>query len=209
MYTFRNNGRSGHRFLIAVALLIFLALPALAALTGDLQGLVLDPNGAAVEGAKITVRNVGTGGERSAISDSRGEYAALQLEIGSYAVKIEKAGFRSVDARTEIRSGEQTRLDVKLELGQVTQSVVVEAALGPELDVSSAQVSNSFDSKEVQDLPNLGRDPLQYATLAAGVVPVSKDNPFLGTGSYNSNGQRGRGNNITVDNIISTDISTT
>lgn len=221
MYLFRNYGRQkarlgmfgfanpGHRFLIAVALLIFLGLPAFAALTGDLQGLVLDPNGAAVEGAKITIRNAGSGGVRSAISDSRGEYATLQLEIGIYEVKIEKAGFRAVSARTEIRSGEQTRLDVKLELGQVTQSVVVEAALGPELDVSSAQISSSFDEREVQDLPNLGRDPLQYATLAAGVVPVSKDNPFLGSGSYNSNGQRGRGNNITVDNIISTDISTT
>src|SRR5216684_3547060 len=221
MYLFRNYGRqkgrpgtfgfhnSGHRFLMAVALLIFLGLPALAALTGDLQGLVLDPNGAAVEGAKITIRHLGTGAVRTAISDSRGEYATLQLELGNYEVKIEKAGFRTVEARTEIRSGEQTRLDVKLELGQVTQSVLVEAALGPELDVSSAQISSSFDAKEVQDLPNLGRDPLQYATLAAGVVPVTKDNPFLGSGSYNSNGQRGRGNNITVDNIISTDISTT
>ncbi len=221
MYVFRNSGRqkgrpgtfgfhnSGHRFLMAVALLIFLGLPALAALTGDLQGLVLDPNGAAVEGAKITIRHLGTGAVRTAISDPRGEYATLQLELGNYEVKIEKAGFRTVEARTEIRSGEQTRLDVKLELGQVTQSVLVEAALGPELDVSSAQISSSFDAKEVQDLPNLGRDPLQYATLAAGVVPVTKDNPFLGSGSYNSNGQRGRGNNITVDNIISTDISTT
>ena len=221
MYLFRNHGRqngrpgtfgfhnSGPRFLIAVALLIFLGLPALAALTGDLQGLVLDPNGAAVEGAKITIRNAGTGAVRSAMSDSRGEYATLQLEIGNYEVKIEKAGFRTVEARAEIRSGEQTRLDVKLELGQVTQSVLVEAASGPELDVSSAQVSSSFDERQVQDLPNLGRDPLQYATFAAGVVPVTKDNPFLGSGSYNSNGQRGRGNNITVDNIISTDISTT
>src|SRR6266446_7952871 len=110
MYTFRNNGRSGHRFLIAVALLIFLALPALAALTGDLQGLVLDPNGAAVEGAKITIRHLGTGAVRTAISDPRGEYATLQLELGNYEVKIEKAGFRTVEARTEIRSGEQTRL---------------------------------------------------------------------------------------------------
>src|SRR4029077_18581088 len=105
MYLFRNYGRqkgrpgtfgfhnSGHRFLIAVALLIFLGLPVLAALTGDLQGLVLDPNGAAVEGAKITIRNAGTGGVRSAMSDSRGEYATLQLEVGSYAVIIEKAGF--------------------------------------------------------------------------------------------------------------------
>jgi Carboxypeptidase regulatory-like domain len=197
------------RILVAIAIAVFLGLPVLAALTGDLQGTVLDPNGAAIEGAKITIRNLGNGAERTAVSDVRGEYAALQLELGKYEVKIEKSGFHAVSSTVEIRSGEQTRFDVKLEIGQVTQSVVVEAALGAELDVSTAQISSSFDAKEVQDLPNLGRDPMAYATLTPGVVPVTKDNPFLGTGSYNSNGQRGRGNNITVDNITSTDISTT
>ena len=195
--------------LLAAALLVIVALPALAALTGDLQGTVLDPNGALVDGARVTIRNLGTGLVRTAVTDSRGQYAALQLEVGNYEVKIEKTGFHTVDSKVDIRSGEQTRLETKLELGQVTESVVVEGTLGPELDVSTAQISSSFDAKEIQDLPNLGRDPLQYATFTAGVVPVSKDNPFLGSGSYNSNGQRGRGNNITVDNIISTDISTT
>src|SRR5215471_3029067 len=102
MNLFRNYGRGngrpgtfrfhdlGRRVLIAIALLISLGLPALAALTGDLQGTVLDPNGALVEGAKITIRHRGTGVVRTAMSDSRGEYAALQLEVGSYEVKIEK-----------------------------------------------------------------------------------------------------------------------
>ena len=198
-----------YQVLVGVALLMILSLPAVAALTGDLQGTVLDPNGAAIEGAKVIIRNLGSGVARSAVTDARGEYAALQLEIGRYDVKIEKPGFHTAASTVEIRSGEQTRLEVKLEIGQITESVLVEGAAGPELDVATAQISSSFDAKEVQDLPNLSRDPLQYATLTPGVVPVSKDNPFLGSGSYNSNGQRGRGNNITVDNIISTDISTT
>jgi Carboxypeptidase regulatory-like domain/TonB dependent receptor len=195
--------------IVAAMASLLLASPVLAVLTGDLQGTVFDPHGALVEGARITIRSVATGVAREVTSDSHGEFAALQLEVGEYRVQIEKAGFRTVNAPAEIRSGEQTRLNVNLELGQVSDSVVVEGAVGPELDVSTAQISDSFSAKEVQDLPNLTRDPLAYATLAAGVVPVSRDNPFLGSGSYNSNGQRGRGNNITVDNITSTDISTT
>src|SRR5262249_31889455 len=61
----------------------------------------------------------------------------------------------------------------------------------------------------IQALPNQARDPVAYATLAPGTAPVSKDNPFLGTGSFNSNGSRGRANNIVVDNLISSDVSTT
>ncbi len=197
------------RFLTSCAVLLLVAMPVFAALTGDLQGTVVDPNGATVEGAKISVRNAATGAVREVTSDSRGEFATLQLEVGRYEVRIEKAGFRTSITSVDIRSGEQTRLNPTLELGQVSESVTVEGTTGPELDFSTAQISNSFDAKEVQDLPNFGRDPLAYATLTAGVVPVTKDNPFLGSGSYNSDGQRGRGNNITVDNITSTDISTT
>ncbi len=195
--------------LVLCAVLLLVAMPVFAALTGDLHGTVIDPKGSVVEGAKISVRSTATGAVREVNSDSRGEFAALQLEIGIYEVRIEKAGFRTSITNADIRSGEQTQLNLSLELGSVAESVTVEGTTGAELDVSTAQISNSFDAKEVQDLPNFGRDPLAYATLTAGVVPVTKDNPFLGSGSYSSDGQRGRGNNITVDNITSTDISTT
>jgi hypothetical protein len=196
-------------FAFFVAVVVFVALPVFAALTGDLQGTLVDPKGAAVEGAKVTVKNLASGIEREVVTDSQGEFAALQLEIGNYEIRVERAGFRAITTSALIKSGEKTRLNLTLELGQISETVTVEGSTGAELDVSSAQISNSFSSEVVQDLPNFGRDPLAYATLTAGVVPVSKDNPFLGSGSYNSNGQRGRANNITVDNIISTDISTT
>src|SRR6185437_12166460 len=77
------------------------------------------------------------------------------------------------------------------------------------LDVATAQMSQSVDSQTALDLPNQGRNPVALATLSPGIVPVTKDNPFLGTGSFNSNGSRGRANNITIDNITSSDISTT
>src|SRR5260370_561785 len=201
--------RSLRSILFLLSLTVLAALPVLAALTGDLQGTIYDPNGSVVEGVKVRIRSAATGAVREVASDVHGEFAALQLEVGKYEIVIEKSGFRTATTSADIRSGEQTRLNVNLELGQVSESVTVEGALGPELDVSNAQISNTFEAEEVQNMPNIGRDPLEYATLTAGVVPVSKDNPFLGSGSYNSNGQRGRANNITVDNITSTDISTT
>src|SRR4051812_18672297 len=102
---------SGYRILPAFALLALLALPVIAALTGDLHGTILDPNGAVVEGAKITIRNVATGIVRTATSDSRGEFATLQLEVGIYDVKVEKVGFHTLNSKADIRSGEQTRID--------------------------------------------------------------------------------------------------
>ena len=197
------------RGLVAVWVVVLLVLPAWAALTGDLQGTLLDPKGASIDGAKVTIKNLANNAVREVTTDSHGDFAALQLDIGNYEIRIEKTGFRTLVTSALIRSGEQTRLNLTLELGQLAETITVEGTNGPELDVSSAQIANSVSEKEVQDLLNLGRDPLAYARLSAGVVPVSKDNPFLGSGSYNSDGQRGRGNNITVDSIISTDISTT
>ena len=114
------------QLLVLCTMLLVAAMPVLAALTGDLQGTVVDPNGAIVDGAKISIRNPATGAVREVTSDSRGEFSALQLEVGRYEVRIEKAGFRTSLTNADIRSGEQTRLNLSLELGSVAESVTVE-----------------------------------------------------------------------------------
>lgn len=194
--------------LTVVLLSCLLAIPAFAALTGDLQGTVLDPTGAVVPGAKVTIRNTATGVVRTVVTDQNGEFAVLQLDLGDYAVTIEKAGLKTIAETATIRSAEKTRVDAKMEIGQSTETISVEAAI-PTLDVATAQVSDSISAQQALDLPNQARNPVQLAVLSPGIVPVTKDNPFLGVGSFNSNGSRGRANNITIDNITSSDISTT
>jgi len=194
--------------LVACLLSCLLSVPAFAALTGDLQGTVFDPTGAVISGAKVTIRNNATGVTKTVVTDQNGEFAALQLDLGEYTVTIEKEGLKKVEETAVIRSAEKTRLDAKMEIGQTEQVVQVEAVT-PTLDVASAQLSNSIDAQTALDLPNQARNPVQLAVLAPGIVPVTKDNPFLGVGSFNSNGSRGRANNITIDNITSSDISTT
>ena len=195
--------------LAAIALTCFLALPALADLTGDVQGTVTDESGARIADAKITIKNIGTGAIRTVATGSAGEFSAPQLEIGDYMVTVEKTGFKSFAQQLVVRSGEKTRVDAVMQLGSVTESVVVETSAAPALDVASAQVSDSISEREALALPNQARDPVIYATLSPGTVPVTKDNPFLGVGSFNSNGSRGRANNITLDGVTGTDISTT
>ena len=194
--------------LTALLLGCLLTIPAFASLTGDLQGTVVDPTGAVVAGAKNTIRNTATGVTKTLVTDQNGEFSALQLDLGDYAVTIEKAGLKTIEETATIRSAEKTRIDAKMQIGQSTEVVSVEAVV-PTLDVATAQLSESISAQTALDLPNQGRNPVQLATLSPGIVPVTKDNPFLGTGSFNSNGSRGRANNITIDNITSSDISTT
>jgi len=184
------------------------SLPVFAALTGDISGTVTDPHGAVVVNAKVTVKNVSTGAVRTVTTSDLGQFSVPQLELGTYEVAIEKSGFKGRTERAQVRSGENIRLNSQLEVGTAGEIVTVEATT-PALDVATAQMSDSLDTAELQSLPNQGRDPVAYATLSPGTVPVSKDNPFLGTGSFNSKGSRGRANNITVDGIISSDLSTT
>lgn len=193
---------------IAMLLTLFAGQAAMASNTGDISGTVIDQNGAAVSGANVTIKNANTGAVRTVPTNEFGQFSAPQLETGNYQIVVDKSGFKQYTQAVVVRSGENTRLDAQLSVGTTSETVTVEGAT-PTLDVATAQVSESLNSVQIVNLPNQARDPVAYATLAPGTVPVSKDNPFLGTGSFNSNGSRGRANNITVDGIISSDLSTT
>jgi hypothetical protein len=201
--------RSVPRFLAAIFLSWLLAIPAFADLTGDVQGTITDASGARVADAKVTIKNIGTGATRTVTTGSEGEFSIPQLQIGAHLITVEKDGFKTFSQQVAVRSGEKTRVDAVMQLGNVAESVTVESSATPTLDVASAQVSDSISEQVALALPNQARDPVVYATLSPGTVPVTKDNPFLGVGSFNSNGSRGRANNITLDGVTGTDISTT
>jgi hypothetical protein len=202
--------KSAVRVLTAVLFSWLLVVaPALADLTGDLSGTITDSTGATVSAAKVSIQNLNTGQTRIITTSDSGEFSAPQLEIGNYRISVEKDGFKSFSQNAVVRSGEKTRVDVQMQLGNVSESVVVESGAIPTLDVATAQVSDSINADEAMALPNQNRDPVLYATLSPGVAPVAMNNPFLGVGSFNSNGSRGRANNITLDGVTATDISTT
>jgi hypothetical protein len=178
-----------------------------AQITADVTGIVLDQAGASVPNSKVTITSQETGERRVAAVDTQGRFAANQLKIGLYAVQAEAPGFRPVRTETTLRSGETSSVQFKLEVGQVRESVTVSDVVSP-LDSSDSQIQLSLDSARVQDLP-VARNPILFALTVPGVVPVTANNPFLNAGGYNSHGGRGRGNNITVDSITASDISST
>jgi hypothetical protein len=179
-------------------------------LTGDIEGTVYDPSGALVAGAKVTIANLATGAQRELTTNSRGQFAALQLDPGEYQVTVSYTSLRSSSEKAVVRSSEKTSLSINMLVGSAAETVEVSGEATPVLDVSTSQViGQALDPRMAAALPNQARDPVGFANLSPGVVPVTKDNPFLGTGSFNSNGSRGRSNNITVDNAVASDISTT
>jgi hypothetical protein len=178
-------------------------------LSGDIEGVVKDPTGALVPGVSVTITSVETGAQRMLVSDDRGTFLATLLPLGEYDVRAELQGFKSWTARTTSKSGERTSLNITLEIGNVTESISVTETAVQLVNTNDAQITMSIDEKRVVDLPLATRDPLVLATLSPGVIPVTDANPFLGTGSFNANGGRGRGNNITIDGVVSTDVSTT
>ncbi len=174
-----------------------------AQITGDLRGIVTDPSGAAVPGASVSLSSTETGETRTAATDTEGRYNFNLLKIGAYRVAVEAQGFRRSMTDATVRSAEITAVNLKLEVGQVTEQVVVTDAASP-LDTQNAQLQEAFETKEVQELP-VGRNPNLLAATMPGVVPAPGG---FNSGSFVSNGNRTRANNITIDNITATDIST-
>ncbi|MFN7923951.1 MAG: carboxypeptidase regulatory-like domain-containing protein [Bryobacteraceae bacterium] len=192
----------GKAVVIGCALCFAFCSPLLAQITGEVRGLVSDPSGSAVPGAKVTLTSLETGERRSMSSDAEGRYAFPLLKIGDYSVAVEAAGFRKAVASAGVRSAEITSVNLKLEVGQVTEQVTVTDAANP-LDTQSAQIQESFETKKVQEIP-VTRNPNLIAATLPGVVPAPSG---FNSGSFISHGNRARANNITIDNITATDIS--
>jgi outer membrane receptor protein involved in Fe transport len=188
------------------ALVLALLAPLMAQITGDLRGSVYDATGAVVPTAKVTLRSLETGEERT-VSVTDGNFNFALLKMGAYEVRAEAAGFRVSSTMAEVKTGEIASVRFSLEVGQITEVVNVTDAVSL-LNTENAQIQTSITGQTIQEIP-VGRNPNNFATIAPGIAPVSANNSFLGSGSFNSNGGRGRGNNITIDGITATDVSVT
>ena len=168
--------------------------------------MVLDATGAIVPRATVTLKSTETGEIRT-VETTDGNFNFSLLKIGKYEIRAEAAGFRVSSAVAEIKTGEIASVRFALEVGQVTETVNVTDAVSL-LNTENAQLQTSVTGEAIQEIP-VGRNPNLFVLTAPGVSPVSANNPFLSSGSFNSNGGRGRGNNITVDGITATDVSVT
>jgi len=141
------------------------------AINGRLVGTVLDPSDAAVPEAQVTITNQETGIPYTTRTDAQGNYVAPSLPPGSYTVKVELAGFRAAILSNNVVSVAQTtRVEVKLQVGAVTESVNVSEQAALVQSVTS-DVGETIERRQVQNLPLNGRIFSQLVQLVPGAIP--------------------------------------
>jgi outer membrane receptor protein involved in Fe transport len=177
-------------------------------ITGSVTGLVEDPTGAVVAGAKIVATEASTGIAQSATSTNKGEFLFSTLPIGTYKLEITAPGFDTLTlSNVQVSTGTATGLGVeKLKLGNATEAVEVSTSQNL-LETVQSQVTTTFDSAQIENLPTGGGFD-ELALLIPGDVSTHGNNRSNTNGAgISSNGQRGRNNNFEIDGQSNNDNS--
>ena len=137
--------------------------------TGTILGNVLDSSGGAIPNAEIVITNQDTGVVRNAVSTTEGVYNVPSLAPGRYTVEAKAQGFSPAQVKDVVLTvGSDSRVDLKLPVGQTTQSVTVSEA-APVVETTSSEVSQVMDENAIKDIPLNARDLQQLAEIQPGV----------------------------------------
>jgi Carboxypeptidase regulatory-like domain/TonB-dependent Receptor Plug Domain len=162
--------------------------------TGVIQGTVVDPSGAVVPGAEITVKNPATNLTRSLTTGEDGRFVFLLLPSGNYAVTTTMAGFATlVRDRVVVSVGQAVVLNLSMKVSGGEETITVSGT--PTVDTSKTEVSNTLNETTISTTPILGRKFEDLLSLTPGVSIVQGPDGDEITFS----GQRGVFNNISLD----------
>ncbi len=171
---------------------------------GTFTGMVADQSGAIIPGATITITSEATGVSTNVKTNADGLYTVPALLPGFYSLKAEASGFKAlVNAHIELTVGYTQRVDFKLELGQMTQTVTVEGQ-APLVDTESNRLSELITASQVQNLPLNGRNVFQMINLAPGAINTTgliTEPGSRGLTTSVVNGARVNMNNYILDGI--------
>lgn len=167
--------------------------------TGSMNGVVTDPNGAVVPGAKIVARHLPTGQEFVTNTTDAGLYVYGSLPVGPYSLTVEKPGFKKLTrTNLEIRIAQRQVLDLALEVGDVQQTVEVTAE-APLLETTSAMRGQNLSTQFLNNLPFFSggiRNPRSFVIYMPGVNNVAGEITVAGSGA--------RGQEILIDGASAT-----
>jgi hypothetical protein len=185
--------------LLVLALLGSVAYAQVASLTGR----VTDATGAVVPGAQVTAKSTGTGISTTTETTADGYYTLPALQPGVYEVSVTRQGFKPVrQTGLELTVQQVARLDIALQVGQLSESIEVKAQAAL-LDSESSTVGQVIGNKQVTELPLLGRNTYALAMLVPGVRPSAGVNNVvidqISTVAYSINGQRSSSNEFLLD----------
>lgn len=186
------------RLAVAFVLVTGCGLPAAFAqtTTATLQGVVRDASHAVRPGATVTLRNVNTGFVRPTTTNAEGAYVITYVPTGTYDLTVELTGFKTIKREgLRFEVGQQTTLDLSLEVANVAESVTVVAA-SPVVETTKSAVDTVINREQIDNLPLTGRQASSLALLSPGVVPRNSTEEPVTTG-----GQPRGSSEVLVDGV--------
>ena len=190
-------------------LLFFSAVLGAQSVGAGLHGTVTDASGAVLANAAVQITNVATGTARSLVTDESGHWRDPVLLPGEYEIRASAPGFQTtVRKGIQLDVGQDIALDLRLEIGQSTQEINVEATASP-INLTSGAVSGLVDQKQMRDLPLNGRSFQQLALLQPGVNAVNAggNDPVGGrTPKISINGMRPEQSSFLLDGTDINDV---
>jgi hypothetical protein len=179
--------RVGHRFCIWLVLAAWGSVLTSATAraqqnTADIVGTVTDSSGGVLPAATVTLTNTGTGIVQTAESSGNGDYVFNLVQVGSYTIKVQAKGFKTFVAPDfSVSSGDRARVDARLEVGDVTQTVEVSGAVAPALQTDTSSLATLVTSQAVEDVPLNGRNITMLLRLSPGAEEGATNDILSGT----------------------------
>src|SRR5205807_5316001 len=171
--------------------------------TGAVTGIVTDPQGAVVPGAKVTISNKETGFSVTLITGTSGLFNLGSVAPGAYVLRFEATNFKTTQASAVVQVGQVSTVNVQMELGAASSVVEVTAAAA-QVNMEQATVQDVLTAKDIDQLPVNGRNFLDLATLEPG-VQIQDGSTFdptkNGYSSLSFGGRYGRAARIMVDGV--------
>ena len=182
--------------LIAVAVGLFLSSAVLAQSTATVQGSITDSKGAVVPNATVTARNKATSIERTAQTDSDGNYQIAALPVGTYSIEVHASGFKTQVADQVAMQVAQTIVqNFQMDVGAISEQVLVTSDV-PVIETTTTSVGTVINQRTVQEIPLNGRHFVDLGLLIPGSVTPPQNGfltaPLRGQGSFGLNTAGGR-----------------
>ncbi len=210
--TVRRHVRALCSIIFVLAIACVLAAPAVHAqvLYGSIVGTVTDSSGAALPGATVAVEQTETKFSRELVTDASGIYQFTAVPSGTYTVSIKMNGFRTFSRTVPVTLNSVARVDVKLEIGQVTESVTVSGE-SPVLQTDRAEVRSELKARELVNLPvSMNRNYQYMFRVLPGFTPPAEAHSVPSNPSralvFNVNGASRSANNIRIDGVSTTNV---
>ncbi len=201
--------RRGLGWLLLVCLSFVLPVAA-QKITGTIQGVVSDSQGAVVPGAQVTIVNTATGETRNVSTGTQGTYSAPDLPVGIYDVTVKATNFKAALVKhVELDVSSVATVNATLQVGKVSEEVTVEAST-VQVETATGTLSSTVEGNEVRELPLNGRSFAELTQLTPGVSPIdgfdTKHKGLEAGVDFSINGNNTTGNLFLVDGVNNNDI---